>query len=123
MSRRDPLEGLGEWAQFMWRALREIRRLGPLASEVLRQAAIIATGSTLVIVFVTFLIGGSCGVEASFVGRQVGAGIAAPFFASVVHVRDIVPVLFGMILAAKVGCGMVAELGLCASTRRWTRSR
>jgi phospholipid/cholesterol/gamma-HCH transport system permease protein len=102
---------LGEWAQFIWQAVRETRRLGPLAAEVLRQAAIIATGSTLVIVFVTFLIGGSCGVEASFVGQQIGAGIAAPFIASVCTVRDIVPVIFGMILAAKVGCGMVAELG------------
>jgi phospholipid/cholesterol/gamma-HCH transport system permease protein len=108
---KDPLVGLGEWAQFMWAAVVEIRRLGPLAAEVLRQAAIIATGSTLVIVFVTFLIGGSCGVEASFVGQQIGAGIAAPFFAAVCTIRDIVPVLFGMILAAKVGCGMVAELG------------
>jgi phospholipid/cholesterol/gamma-HCH transport system permease protein len=108
---KDPLVVLGEWAQFMWAALVGVKRLGPLAAEVLRQAAIIATGSTLVIVFVTFLIGGSCGVEASFVGQQIGAGIAAPFFAAVCTVRDIVPVLFGMILAAKVGCGMVAELG------------
>jgi phospholipid/cholesterol/gamma-HCH transport system permease protein len=108
---KDPLVVLGEWAQFMWAALREVRRLGPLAAEVLRQAGIIATGSTLVIVFVTFLIGGSCGVEASFIGQQIGAGIAAPFFAAVCTIRDIVPVLFGMILAAKVGCGMVAELG------------
>jgi phospholipid/cholesterol/gamma-HCH transport system permease protein len=107
----DPLLALGEWARFMYRAFAGIRRLGPLASEVLRQAAIIATGSTLVIVFVTFLIGGSCGVEAAFVGQQIGAGIAAPFFAAVCTVRDIVPVLFGMILAAKVGCGMVAEIG------------
>lgn len=108
---RDPLVALGEWAQFMWAAIKEVKRLGPLAAEVLRQAGIIATGSTLVIVFVTFLIGGSCGVEASFIGQQIGAGIAAPFFAAVCTIRDIVPVLFGMILAAKVGCGMVAELG------------
>lgn len=102
---------LGEWGQFIWAAIKEVRRLGPLAAEVLRQAGIIATGSTLVIVFVTFLIGGSCGVEAAFIGQQIGAGIAAPFFAAVCTIRDIVPVLFGMILAAKVGCGMVAELG------------
>jgi phospholipid/cholesterol/gamma-HCH transport system permease protein len=108
---KDPLVVLGEWGQFMWAAIRETRRLGPLAAEVLRQAGIIATSSTLVIVFVTFLIGGSCGVEASFIGQQIGAGIAAPFFAAVCTIQDIVPLLFGMILAAKVGCGMVAELG------------
>lgn len=108
---RDPLVVLGEWAQFIGAALRETKRLGPYGAEVLRQAAIIATGSTLVIVFVCFLIGSSCGVEASFIGQQIGAGIAAPFFAAVCTIRDIVPVLFGMILAAKVGCGMVAELG------------
>jgi phospholipid/cholesterol/gamma-HCH transport system permease protein len=107
----DPLAVVGEFAEFSWKAVTNISRLGPLAGEVLRQTAIIATGSTLVIVFVTFLIGGSCGVEASFLGQQIGAGIAAPFFAAVCTVRDIVPVLFGMILAAKVGCGMVAELG------------
>jgi phospholipid/cholesterol/gamma-HCH transport system permease protein len=110
-AREDPLLVLGEWGRFTWSALKDIRRLGPLAAEVLRQAAIIATGSTLVIVFVCFLIGSSCGVEASFIGQQIGAGIAAPFFAAVCTIRDIVPVLFGMVLAAKVGCGMVAELG------------
>jgi phospholipid/cholesterol/gamma-HCH transport system permease protein len=102
---------VGEWGQFCWAAITNIRRLGPFMREVLRQAATIAAGSTLVIVFVTFLIGGTCGVEAAFVGRQIGAGVAAPFFASICTVREIVPVIFGMILAAKVGCGMVAELG------------
>ena len=107
----DPLATLGEWAQFSWRAIKGIGKLGPYAHEVLRQAAIIAVGSTLVIIFVTFLIGASCGVEAAVIGRQVGTGAAAPFFAAVCTIREIVPVIFGAILAAKVGCGMVAEIG------------
>ena len=78
---------------------------------MLRQAALIATASTLVIVFVTFLIGATCGIQAAVVGRQVGAGSVSPFFAAVCTVREIVPVIFGFILAGKVGCGMVAEIG------------
>lgn len=108
---KAPLVGLGEWAQFVWKALRGIRQLGPYGREILRQAALITTGSALVIVFVTALIGGTCGIESTVIARQVGAGTAAPIFAAVCTVRDIVPVLFGAILAGKVGCGMVAELG------------
>jgi phospholipid/cholesterol/gamma-HCH transport system permease protein len=107
----DPFGGLGAYAEFTWRGMREIRRLGPYASEVLRQAAIIASGSTLVIIFTTFLVGNACGLEASAAGRALGAGIIAPFFSAICTTREVVPFIFGYILAAKVGCGMVAEIG------------
>jgi len=42
---------------------------------------------------------------------QVGAGIAAPFFASVCTVRDIVPVPVRDDPGGQGRCGMVAELG------------
>lgn len=107
----DPLGGLGQYAEFIWQGVRAMRHLGPYASEVLRQAAVIAAGSTLVIVFTTFLVGNACGLEASATSRALGAGIIAPFFSAICTTREVVPFVFGYILAAKVGCGMVAEIG------------
>jgi len=106
-----PLYGIGQWGEFVTKGLAGIRRLAPFAAEVLRQAAIIATGSALVIVFTTFLVGNACGLEASTISRALGAGIAAPFFSAYCTTREVVPFIFGYILAAKVGCGMVAEIG------------
>jgi phospholipid/cholesterol/gamma-HCH transport system permease protein len=79
--------------------------------EVLRQSALLISGSTLVIVLVTFLAGQSCGLESSFITRALSTptlGPAASFGCAVVYV---VPFLYGYVLAAKVGCGFVAEIG------------
>ena len=109
--RVDPLRGVGEWALFVWRAVKGIGRLGSFAPEVLRQAAIIATGSVLVIMFVTFVLGNSCGFETTAIARSLGADPAAPAFSLFCSTREVAPTVFGFILSAKVGCGIVAELG------------
>jgi phospholipid/cholesterol/gamma-HCH transport system permease protein len=73
--------------------------------------ALLATGSALVLMFVSFLAGQSCGLESAYVARALSApplGPGAAFACSVIY---IVPFLFGFVLAAKVGCGLVAELG------------
>lgn len=110
---KDPglLGGIGDYVSFTATAIAGVRRIGPFAAETLRQAATIAVGSALVIMLLTFLAGNACGLEASAITRQLGADPAAPFFASFCTTREIVPVIFGYILAAKVGCGLVAELG------------
>ena len=101
----------GAIGSFVWRALRELRHLGSFASEALRQAAIIATGSTLVIMAIAFLAGGSCGLESTALARSFGVDPVAGGFSTWCTLREVVPFVFGYILAAKVGCGIVAELG------------
>lgn len=96
---------------FAWRAVRELRHIGPFMSEAIRQAAIIATGSTLVIMAIAFLAGGSCGLESTSLARSFGVDPVAGGFSTWCTLREVVPFVFGYILAAKVGCGMVAELG------------
>lgn len=105
------LAAIGGWARFSLRAIAGVTRVRPYAGEVLRQAALITTGSVLVILLITMLVGATCGLQSTVIARQVGAGTAAPIFSAVCTVRDIVPVVFGVILAAKVGCGVVAEIG------------
>ncbi|MHB8693495.1 MAG: MlaE family ABC transporter permease [Solirubrobacteraceae bacterium] len=101
----------GEIVLFSMRAVRLTPRARHYAGEVLRQAGLLVTGSTLVITLVTFLAGQSCGLESSFIARALSTptlGPAASFGCAVVYV---VPFLYGYVLAAKVGCGFVAELG------------
>lgn len=101
----------GDVALFGVQTARELTHIRPFLPEVLRQAAIIATGSTLIIIFTTFLLGSAGGQEASAVARALGADPIAPAFTCVVTSEGIVAFIFGYILAAKVGCGMVAEIG------------
>ncbi len=100
----------GEIARFSWRATKEMRHLPTFTAEAIRQGAIIATGSVLVIMVISFLAGGSCGLESTALARSFGVDPIAGGFSTWCTLREVVPFVFGYILAAKVGCGMVAEL-------------
>lgn len=105
------VDAVGDYAGFMWRGLAGIRRVGDYAGEVLRQTALLATGSLLVIVWVSFLAGATCGIEGAAISRALGAAIAGPLFSAFCTTREVVPFIFGFIVAAKVGGGIVAQLG------------
>jgi phospholipid/cholesterol/gamma-HCH transport system permease protein len=101
----------GDVVAFGFRALGALRRTRPYLAEALRQGAIIALGSTGVIVGIAFFAGGSCGLESSSLARAFGTAPIAAGFSSWCTMREVVPFVFGYVLAAKVGCGMVAEIG------------
>jgi phospholipid/cholesterol/gamma-HCH transport system permease protein len=105
------VDAVGEYAEFTWRGLAGMRKIGGYVGEVLRQTALLATGSILVIVWISFMAGASCGVEGAAIARTLGAGIAGPLFSAFCTTREVVPFIFGFIVAAKVGGGIVAELG------------
>jgi phospholipid/cholesterol/gamma-HCH transport system permease protein len=105
------VDAVGRYMAFVLRGTLGIRKVGPYAAEVLRQTGLIATGSMLVIVWISFLAGATCGLEGSALARSVGAGIAGPLFSSFCTTREVVPFIFGFIVAAKVGGGIVAQLG------------
>jgi phospholipid/cholesterol/gamma-HCH transport system permease protein len=102
---------VGEVGSFAASLVRVLPHVGRYASEVLRQAAIVAASSTLVICVIAFLAGGSCGLESSALARSFGTAPIAAGFSAWCTLREVVPFVFGYVLAAKVGCGMVAELG------------
>ncbi|WP_249010257.1 ABC transporter permease [Conexibacter sp. DBS9H8] len=87
--------------------LRVFRHFG----EVLRQAGILILSSTLVIWGLVFIIGLQCGIEGAYFNRSVGAPAYAGVFAAWCDLRELVPLCFGYMMAAKVGTGIVAELG------------
>jgi phospholipid/cholesterol/gamma-HCH transport system permease protein len=99
---------VGAFAVALARLLPHTMRYG---GEILRQAAIVAASSTLVICVIAFLAGGSCGLESSALARSFGTAPIAAGFSAWCTLREVVPFVFGYVLAAKVGCGLVAELG------------
>ena len=79
--------------------------------EALRQAGILIVSSTLVIWGLVFIIGLQCGIEGAYFNRSVGNPAYAGVFAAWCDLRELVPYAFGYMMAAKVGTGIVAELG------------
>ncbi|EHN11778.1 protein of unknown function DUF140 [Patulibacter medicamentivorans] len=102
---------LGALASFAGELLRELPRARGMAGETLRQASLIASSSLLVMLAIAFFAGGSCGLESTALARAFGFDPIAGGFSAWCSLREVVPFVFGYILAAKVGCGIVAELG------------
>src|ERR671936_713732 len=110
---RDWLASLGEVSRFCGRTMglvysgRVLRFFG----EALRQAGILVLGSALVIWGLVFITGLECGVEGAYLLRAQGAPAYAGVFSAWCDLREIIPYAFGYMMAAKVGTGIVAELG------------
>jgi phospholipid/cholesterol/gamma-HCH transport system permease protein len=100
-------------AKFMGRVLRDVfgARVFRFFGEALRQAGILILSSTLVIWGLVFIIGLQCGIEGAYFNRSVGAPAYAGVFSAWCDLRELVPYAFGYMMAAKVGTGIVAELG------------
>jgi phospholipid/cholesterol/gamma-HCH transport system permease protein len=110
---REWLASFGEIGKFCARIMGEVYggRVFKFFGEALRQAGILILGSTLVIWTLVFILGLQCGIEGAYFNRSVGAPAYAGVFAAWCDLREIVPYAFGYMMAAKVGTGIVAELG------------
>jgi phospholipid/cholesterol/gamma-HCH transport system permease protein len=110
---RSWLASLGEIARFCGRVLGIVYsgRVFTFTGEALRQAGILITGSAIVIWGLVFILGLQCGIEGAYFNRSVGAPSYAGVFAAWCDLREVIPYAFGYMMAAKVGTGIVAELG------------
>jgi phospholipid/cholesterol/gamma-HCH transport system permease protein len=110
---RDLLAALGEVARFGARVVWDVfsGRVFRFTGEALRQAGILIVGSGLVILGLTFILGLSCGIEGAYFSRSVGAPQNAGTFAAWCDLREVMPYAFGYMMSAKVGTGLVAEIG------------
>ncbi|HEX4108496.1 MAG TPA: ABC transporter permease [Solirubrobacteraceae bacterium] len=108
---RSGVQEVGDLAGFSVRAAKELRGTFRYGGEVLRQAGLLLVGSAFVLIAMELVIGGECGLFTAYVGRSFGASGAVGLFTLVCDVREMFPYMFGYILAAKVGCGLVAEIG------------
>jgi phospholipid/cholesterol/gamma-HCH transport system permease protein len=107
------LGSLGEIAGFCARVMGLVYtgRVFQFFGEALRQTGVLILGSTMVIWGLVFIAGLTCGIEGAYLLRAQGAPAYAGVFSAWCDLREIVPYAFGYMLAAKVGTGIVAELG------------
>jgi phospholipid/cholesterol/gamma-HCH transport system permease protein len=110
---REWIASFGDIVKFCTRVMGEVfgLRVFRFFGEALRQAGLLILSSTLVIWGLIFIIGLQCGIEGAYFDRAVGAPAYAGVFAAWCNLRELVPYGFGYMMAAKVGTGIVAELG------------
>jgi phospholipid/cholesterol/gamma-HCH transport system permease protein len=106
-----PVREVGDIAEFSGRAVVAAPSSMRYFGEVLRQIGILIMGTTLVILALEALIGGECALFFVYLSRPIGAGSFTGFFEVPCGIRELYPYMFGYIFAAKVGCGLVAEIG------------
>jgi phospholipid/cholesterol/gamma-HCH transport system permease protein len=107
------IDALGEVARFGSRVAGLVYsgRVLRYTGESLRQAGILILGSALIIWALIFILGLNCGLIGAYFSRSIGAPSNAGIFSAYCDLREGLPYAFGYILAAKVGTGIVAEIG------------
>jgi phospholipid/cholesterol/gamma-HCH transport system permease protein len=110
---RDWIASFGEIVKFCARIVGAVYglRVFRFFGEALRQAGLLILSSTMVIWGLIFIIGLQCGIEGAYFNRSVGAPAYAGVFSAWCDLRELVPYAFGYMMSAKVGTGIVAELG------------
>src|SRR4051812_40219878 len=110
---RGWLDSIGEISRFCAMVAGQVYsgRVFRFFGEALRQAGILILGSAIVIWSLCFIIGLQCGIEGAYLNRSIGAPAYAGVFSAWCDLRELVPYAFGYMMAAKIGTGLVAEIG------------
>src|SRR3989442_1324880 len=110
---REWLAASGEIGKFTGRIVGDVYglRVFRFFGESLRQAGILIIYSTLIIWTLMFILGLQCGIEGAYFTAAQGAPAYSGVFSAWCDLREITPYAFGYMMAAKVGTGIVAELG------------
>ncbi|HEY3830096.1 MAG TPA: ABC transporter permease [Solirubrobacteraceae bacterium] len=110
---REWFSATGEAAGFAGQIVRDVYslRVARFFGETLRQAGIMIISSTMIIWSLMFLIGLQCGTVGAYFTAAQGAPSYAGVFSAWCGLREFIPYAFGYMMAAKVGTGIVAELG------------
>ncbi|GAB3158553.1 ABC transporter permease [Amycolatopsis stemonae] len=108
---RDAVAVGGDIMKFGGRTVRSLPDLRHHVTEVFAQAGILILSSGIIVWLMQFVVGTMCATEASYTLKQVGAPIYSAVFNDVCGLREMSVYMWAYIFAAKVGCGLVAEIG------------
>jgi phospholipid/cholesterol/gamma-HCH transport system permease protein len=108
---KEAVGSLGDIIKFSGSVVRNFPDVRKYSSEVVHQAGILILTSGLIIWLMQGVMGTVCGLEASYTLKQIGAPIYSGVFNAWCGLREMAPFMWGYIFSAKVGCGLVAELG------------
>lgn len=101
----------GELAVFAASSVVALRTTPRNFAEVFRHTSILVRGSTFVIALMSFLISYSVVNFGYYVLRAISATDFLGVVSGIITPRGTTVLVFGYIFSAKVGCGMVSELG------------
>ncbi len=107
----SPVREIGDITGFSARALGAVPGASRYFAEVLRQAGTLIVGSAIVLLAMQAVIGAECGLFFVYLTRPLGATAAVGQLQVPCSLRELFPYMFGYIFAAKVGSGLVAEIG------------
>jgi phospholipid/cholesterol/gamma-HCH transport system permease protein len=105
------IKNLVDMVRFSGQTLVALPRAMKYPSEVFRQTGIVILSSGFVVVGMQFVVGFTLGYQAHYLLKPIGANGLVGLLAALDGPRFAMPALAGWILAAKVGCGLVAEIG------------
>ena len=110
---REWIASSGEIAGFGGKIVGDVYslRVFRFFGETLRQAGIVIISSTLIIWSLMFILGLQCGIQGAYFTEAAGAPAYSGVFTAWCDLREIIPYAFGYMMSAKVGTGIVAELG------------
>jgi phospholipid/cholesterol/gamma-HCH transport system permease protein len=106
-----PARELGDIVGFSARAVAAMPGSLRYSAEVLRQIGTLVIGSAVILLAMQAVIGGECGLFLVYLLRPLGATSAVGQLQVPCSLRELFPYMFGYIFAAKVGSGLVAEIG------------
>ncbi|WP_020498645.1 ABC transporter permease [Sciscionella marina] len=105
------LAGAGEIVSFTLQAVGSVGQTWRYVTETLRQAGILILSSGVVIWFMQITIWAVVSINDHYLTTQFGVRSYIGSVNTLVGLRGTAPEMWGWILAAKVGCSIVAELG------------
>jgi phospholipid/cholesterol/gamma-HCH transport system permease protein len=108
---RSGLREAGELTEFTADSVRALPGTLRYFSEVMRQAAILVSGTTVLLLVMNAFLGISVVNFGFFFLRSIGASDFTGLASGIVDIRQAATTMFGYVFAAKVCCGLAAEIG------------
>ena len=105
------LANAGHMLDFFLGTIRSLGKAWRYPSEVMRQAGILILSSGIVIWFMQITLWAVVSINIHYLTTQFGIRSYVGSVNTLVSLRGTAPEMWGWILAAKVGCGLVAEVG------------
>ncbi|MBA0126777.1 ABC transporter permease [Haloechinothrix sp. YIM 98757] len=106
------VQDLGGLVAFAGHAIREVPfAIRNYPSEIVRHAGLLVRQNTVIVVFMLFMIGAVLALTLHFLFANIGITSYMGAESAVAATRGPAHVPFGWIIAAKIGCGIAAEIG------------
>ena len=100
----------GKIARFAWLIIKYIPGVAKYPSEVFRQLGILIISTAPPMIFLELMLASEASLEAHYLMKQLGVASYTGLFTAFAHYK-VGPIFWGWMLSAKVGTGLVAEIG------------